>query len=332
VITHASYEKLQTKESLLVFVVRRFGRLWPMHFFILLCLIGSESVKLLVTTNSKVTSESGAFAVGTQYGWDSIASHIFMLQGWYANPISTWNGPSWSISNEFYVYILFALLALFARRWLIPASLAIITASLYYLYRVQPDMTTTFDFGSLRCLAGFFTGHLVYKLWQWKPNLLWLPVFTEILGVLLIVFFPIAAGFNGFSLLAPLYFGIIVWIFAYQAGPVSKLLMTPPLQFLGMLSYSIYISHWFILLCFKRTISFAEKILHTDFTIMYSSRWIPGSHDELFYIGNPWIMDGIALGYVVSLLIFSTLAYKFIEDPSRRYFNRLSQRFLTDKK
>jgi peptidoglycan/LPS O-acetylase OafA/YrhL len=328
VITHASYEQLRTKENLLVFIIRRFGRLWPMHIAVLLLLMANESLKLLVTSNADVGADAGAFAAGTQYGWDSIASHVLFLQGWNVNDLSTWNGPSWSISNEFYVYIIFALLVLTARKAVIPASLAIIGVSLWALFQLQPDINTTYDFGALRCLAGFFMGHLVYKVREWRTELLTYPVATELMAFVLMFGFMYVAGFNALAITAPICFSIIVWIFAYQQGPISKMLCTRPLQFLGMLSYSIYITHWFVLLCIKRLVSLIENMFDVHLRVMQPFKY---GVAELYYIGNPWIMDLLGLVYVAGLIAFSYICYRLIEDPARHYFNGLSRRYASKK-
>jgi peptidoglycan/LPS O-acetylase OafA/YrhL len=48
-------------------------------------------------------------------------------------------------------------------------------------------------------------------------------------------------------------FGFVVWLFANEAGPVSKFLMTHPFVNLGRWPYSIYLFHWFV-------VSFVSRI------------------------------------------------------------------------
>src|SRR4051812_44349777 len=46
VIAHASLGRLSGARDGLVFVVRRFGRLWPLHAAMLVCFLGFELLKL----------------------------------------------------------------------------------------------------------------------------------------------------------------------------------------------------------------------------------------------------------------------------------------------
>jgi peptidoglycan/LPS O-acetylase OafA/YrhL len=46
--------------------------------------------------------------------------------------------------------------------------------------------------------------------------------------------------------------------------------------------------------------------------------------DDLLVLGGPWAMDGAGLVCVMLAVSGSSLTYRYIEEPARRFFNQLS--------
>ncbi len=96
----------------------------------------------------------------------------------------------------------------------------------------------THDFGFIRCLYGFATGVLVQAAFvqlaekptpDMETRLTW--TFTECAVVLAVGLF-VATSFAGpFSLAAPFVFALAVFVFAHEAGYVSRLLRAPIFPF-----------------------------------------------------------------------------------------------------
>ena len=103
----------------------------------------------------------------------------------------TWNTPSWSISAEFWTYILFALIVLLAPRYrtIAFAATAALGAATVVAFS-QHGMDATYDLGLPRCIFGFSVGYLVY--WA-RPRIGPMPSaiapLAEVLTVLAIVAF-----------------------------------------------------------------------------------------------------------------------------------------------
>jgi len=66
VIAHAYAGKLSTRKDLVAFVIRRFGRLWPLHFALLMFVLGAALIKFIargmgadieITSNSNNTRD-----------------------------------------------------------------------------------------------------------------------------------------------------------------------------------------------------------------------------------------------------------------------------------
>ena len=94
-------------------------------------------------------------------------TNTLLIQAAGIHDVNTWNKVSWSISAEFIVYAGFALtlIAFRSRATLVLGLLAAI--SVVVLLDFSPYyMDTQHEFGVMRCVFGFATGHLVYQLYR----------------------------------------------------------------------------------------------------------------------------------------------------------------------
>ena len=89
----------------------------------------------------------------------------------------SWNGPSWSISVEFYSYLIFGLVLLLAQRfgsirYLYGCAALLVACSWLAIVVVlsKKDLALIFDFGILRCITGFFLGVLTVKAVGFLPR------------------------------------------------------------------------------------------------------------------------------------------------------------------
>ena len=104
VITHAYMTKLETRLDMYSFMLRRFGRLWLLHFTVLMAFIGLEIVKLALA--SRIQMPVPPF--GESNSTEAILPNLLLLQSMFIHGHPTWNIPSWSISTEFWTYLGFA--------------------------------------------------------------------------------------------------------------------------------------------------------------------------------------------------------------------------------
>jgi peptidoglycan/LPS O-acetylase OafA/YrhL len=239
-----------------------------------------------------------------------------MTQALHLVPVDTWNAPSWSISTEFYTYVVFALLSLFVARRLLWLATLIVVAGEVVLWTHAPSIDVTHDLGFARCLVGFFAGHLVYRLWI-RSRGITPPRSVEPACLILTIVFMSLTTAGRLSLLAPLLFAGCVWVFAHEAGPVARALKSQPFQALGRWSYSIYMVHFFIVVGFYRAVAAAEQIVHHPLR----------TPRDVVDLGNPWVMDTVALAYLGVVIAVAAAATRFIETPSRAWFNALSARY-----
>ena len=249
VIAHACTEKVGTGQGLARFMVTRFGRLFPLHAFLLAAFVGFELVRLAIPSLAGGQPPfSGAFSL------DTLPDNLALLHGLGMHDHLSWNAPSWSISTELFAYVFFGLaVLLLGRKSLALFALAVIAGPLV-LFTYSPDfMDATYDLGLFRCLYGFSAGVLTHALLAGKIDsgpktreALWTWTFAELTLIGAVILFVATASKHAGGLLAPLLFAFAVALFAHEGGYVSRLMKTKPLLLLGTISYSIYLTHIFV--------------------------------------------------------------------------------------
>ena len=234
---------------------------------------------------------------------------------------AAWNTPSWSISTEYYTYVVFALAAAVAGRRLLWAAAAIAAfCAVALLAWPERHLATALDFGIFRCGFGFMLGCMATRwaamLLQYTRGWRGFGVWAELaaLAAVALVFYT---GFTPWNLLAPAVFAAAVVVFAQERGPISALLKARPFVSLGRLSYSIYMVHLPLLLIgFERLqrLVFAKWgggiTLYTD-----------GNGDQFpILAGPPLLGDAMIVLYLTLVVMIASVTYRTIEEPWRRRF------------
>ncbi|MGE7371168.1 acyltransferase family protein [Neorhizobium sp. NPDC001467] len=319
VITHAYRTSLSNSGDGWRFVIRRFGRLYPLHLFTLSIFVALELAKLMMAARVGLHSQEGAFA-----GTNDIASliaNIFLLQAVIPFPELTWNASSWSISTEFYTYLLFVSLVLSLGKYRGWGAVAVFVASgvgLVWLDTYKPDLNLASGLGLVQCIFGFFAGHLTYELHlRLRRNAAVQGTVAELAATaIMLLLFWFKPHYTTFNILG---FSVAILLFSYERGTVAKLLRIRPLLFLGKLSYSIYLVHFFVfavLFAIARVAQgwLGQSLIATD-----------GVHERLAF-GPAGLMDLMALLYLAVVILCACFTYAYVEEPGRQFFNRLSKR------
>jgi hypothetical protein len=182
-------------------------------------------------------------------------------------------------------------------------------------------MDVTFDLGLFRCICGFLIGHFVYRLWQVCPRDIFDSPLVEVAVLIATVGFVSVAGRSEYSFFAPLVFAVVVLVFAYEAGPVSKLMSNRGNEWLGRISYSIYMWQAFIIFnLVDRPVSILEKITHKVLTTTDASSALGGEAGKLIVLGGhlmPLLVTALYLGVLV---VVASLSYRWIEKPGQEWF------------
>lgn len=232
-----------SSHTVLYFYGLRLARMYPVH---LLTLCGLAVVVLASSHIGIVPTHPEDFrAIDFVY-------NVLLIQSWGLSDDIHWNFPAWSISCEWFVYLLFPLLALGLNRigskrqgafWL---GVAIVIFTLAYIFFFGGNLDNKFDgghfsrFALARVCLEFTAGALCCRLsslidmraWPWTAIVL-----AATLAALLL------AG----TFLRDLAI-VTVFILAIIAGSLSnnlvaRVLALPVLVYLGEISYSLYMVH-----------------------------------------------------------------------------------------
>jgi len=288
VICRAYGAQLSSPTQVRTFVIRRFGRLWPVHI--------ATSV-LTIAIARHIPSIGEVFALAT------------MSQGLNIFPDRVGDLVSWSISDEMFVYLAFGALCFLLHGKARIAAFAVLaligyTLAVWIALRVNKCLLNqhclggmTFNFGWTRCLAGFFIGALISEFRHRIAapaggHIVQLMAFSA--SLLMILF---ANDLPGSALVAPLVFAVLIGSLVTDRGPVARILQTRAPQYLGKVSYPLYLGHGVLFL----------QIVGVTTGANLEGRLVPYA---LFLF---WSF-GIA-----------HLLHKYIEVPFRDRFNRWSQ-------
>lgn len=314
VITHAYGERLGDGPQARSFLIRRFGRLYPLHLFTLAALVMIEFAKLFLVSHG-VRSGQAPFS-GTN-DLASLLANVFLLQAVIPFKSFTWNGPAWSISVEFYTYLAFTALMVMSKtrakaavRWAF-----LLTGVLLLTYELSGlNLEQTQGKGLLECLFGFLTGGVTYQVFTWtRARGLRLGGVAELAAAALAL---ALFWFNPFeSLGTMLGFAVVIAVFAHDGGWISRGLAAPLPRLLGRLSYSIYLVHFVLLTVINGVVRALSST--TGHALM--------SPGDVIDFGPPGAMDLLAVLYLLGVVGVAAVTYHLIEVPGRTFFNALSR-------
>lgn len=296
------------------FVRRRFARLWPLHAVVLAAFVAVEGAKAVLMATQGIAADNPPFSGPTSL--PALASNLLLVHSLGLHDGATWNFPSWSISTEFAAYLVFAAVATRAPGRLVPVAATIATASAVMVAALSGEwLHTIADFGAFRCLFGFFTGVLVYRLHGAAGRPPAAIGLVEIPLLAVVWAFVSAADKGPLSMAAPLVFGAAVLVFAFERGPVSRLLAAAPFRRLGTWSYSIYMVHTLLLVVIGRAVNLAEA--KTGLTLTMPAAW-NGESFRVVVLGGPWLTDAAAAAYLAVVVAVASLTWRMIEVPGQR--------------
>lgn len=300
------------------FIKRRFARLYPLHFFMLLVALLYSVARVLAHTSGFADLDPGEilpFQAGADENMGSFLANLFMVHSMGVTDSLSFNMPSWTISVEFFTYFAFVGLMLWARptkNWHFALISVAVGINYYVLSLIKPNIDFHYDLGFWRCMGGFFTGLLGAYLYRTiRPSydrLLAKPVAKtggyKVVALLLeialiIMMFSFVMNFTGKAqfMIAPVAL-VFVLGFAFDLGLISKFLSLPVFQYIAKISYSIYMVH----------------ILFALFFGIFAHHVLP------MFVGDAWNDskiwgDLMLLPYIITVVVASHFTFKYVEVP-----------------
>lgn len=280
------------------FIVRRFARIFPLHIAILSAMV-LFAAALIVSGRDP----------GDHYGLAELPAHYLLVQNWGFGDRLAWNDPAWSISTEWAAYLLLAGLGGWLTRlphgaWSFPLLVIAMAAGLGWWFAatgrasIGDDIPAT---GLLRCLVEFGIGVLLCQWWtaqreQPRGAAVIHGTAIGLAGAAALLFG--AAGSQPAAV--PLIMAAVV-IVALQASTAPRPFLSGRIaQWLGDISYAVYLSHFFLWILFK-----------------------------LFFVDDPaMVHPATILGFILLTLAASHLLHIALEVPARRIAQRAGDRLL----
>ncbi len=284
--------------SVIGFLVKRLARIYPVHF-----------VSLMIVLSMVVVSRSRGWSIAESgYTPRDFVLNLFLVHTWVPHFTLNWNYPSWSISSEWFAYLLFIPLMFLCYRITVHTVWVVLVISIGCTFAIYYSPKDTW-FRELLCVVPTFTwGAMFVYGWNARDNLgIASAVGTTarqmtLISVLLIVsscFLP-SPYYAGCLLLS---LGVLVMSLYVAGSQPDGVYVFAAVQFLGEVSYSLYMTH-----------TLAQKILY---------QLVPVGN----YVDSTWFGKLIVLMAYVSLVVALTLVmYYLVERPARNLTRSLSKR------
>lgn len=231
--------------SPLEFINHRIARLYPLHLYTLL---------MFTLVHWLMYGSMPDFPDGTLF---TFIQNLTLTHNVGLNPHGlTWNYPSWSVSVEFWVNIVFIFLV--TRRTRSGILFLLGTLGILVLFMQHGQLNTQSDnyfgflnSGLLRGMASFLLGILSYRVYLFYrddgrvgryANGLELACLLTVVGLL----WSRTGASMGMDVFVPYFALLMVAIFAFEQGWLSRALRK--LAYLGDISYSVYLNHLVVLM------------------------------------------------------------------------------------
>ncbi len=311
------------KASFKKFTVARFARVYPLHFFTLCyCIVlFFISEKMGIPKNVILQIENTPFSIFT----NALLLHSMNFHNWFS-----WNHASWSISVEWWAYMLFPFLVapisnMHSRRKAIIAILCFI-GYLAITYLIVPIVTVpkeisfvkvnpsqlsinvAYQYGYIRCLCGFILGMMVYEAYSAKWALQFFANGYVLIGLTLVSFISMHFNLPDFITIIP--FPFILLCGAYGSVGIDKFFANKFFQRLGDWSFSIYLVHQPLLFTIGNIASYLNPVDPT--------KPLTGPPAQLDMLTG-WL---ICIAFLILTVGISFLTYRYIEVPARNRLNK----------
>lgn len=264
------------------FYVKRVARIFPLHIFVLLIMFCAFLVIDWIKPEDILT---GRFSI------EAFFQQLFLINNWGFSDRLVWNIPSWSISTEMMAYLLFPLIIYSSHRWsnvtktFVVVALMVLVALVFANAAAKNIGDKIPQLGLLRCLVEFSLGIYVYSLYQ--KNEMHLSSWIVLVVAFIIVGIGILTDVPNY-LYIPISLLLIFYSFINIEERYIRPLFNPTLVWLGDISYSIYLTHYFARDLLKFSVASLSDI---------------GAMEVLIYL--------------IVVILVSHLTYKFVEMPTK---------------
>lgn len=276
------YLNIEKKTTLKEFLINRAARLYPLHILTLLVVLFFQYYCQLNFNEYLIYKNNDLY---------HFFLNIFFISGWGFEKGPSFNGPIWSVSIEIIIYFLFFFIMLHKKKNLIFKSIFLIL-TLLLIRKFNSIFSDNFfvDINLIICGILFFTGNLIYLIFNYNYKKIVLILFSSIL-----ILISFIGNFKSFIFLPA------ILILALSLEDIFNKKIKKIFNFLGNLTYGIYLWHsplQIILILFIKKNGYDFILIDNNFFFLF---------------------------YIFFVFFVSVLSFYFFEDKIRRKIRSLNQ-------
>lgn len=295
VLMHTYADRVRALPDYRDFLRKRLARIYPLH---LATLAVCTAIALVVALRHVIVRDPSFFDVS------QLPENLLLIHAWGTTDRPGLNFASWSISAEFFVYLLFPLFALLVARvraagaLIAAAGFAVIVELVRAHLGLRPGWLATYDWGALRAVPSFVAGMATCAIVEARPPRPVRWIWPNALALLVLALALARAPTPVIILLYPPLVGLVA---AAERGGRPTLLSSPICRRLGDASFGIYMLHSFV------AIACVALVRHAGWSSLPA-------------------LCAVAVGGALVSIALALASYRFFETPMRRWLGRTPAR------
>lgn len=303
IITYSYFSKINSIKDLYLFQKKRFFRVYPVHFLMIFVVLSIQILKYFVIEYTELPYGGKAF--GDWYTLKDFILNIFLLQSIFDyGYFLSWNGVAWSISTEFYTYIIFGFVLLVSKKSKI-IFFIILIGYLYSYFVFNEKLDSLFNAVFLKCIFSFFCGSITFLIYSIIiKNVKLNDIFFLIILFSILIYTQIINTIPNLNIIFSIL--ILSVLILDKKSFTLKILNYKYFVLLGTVSYSFYMIHQSFLYLYIQALKFLIKV---DF--------VSGTDGIVSHTGNNFSDTLITVSYLIITFLISLLVYRFIEKRFR---------------
>ena len=232
-------------------IVSRIARLYPLHLLTLILVAPLQKLHVILTDHCFIYFQND---------WYHLLLNVFMLNESGLQRGFSFNGPSWSISTEFIVNVIFLAVALRSPKRAIALGIALVAGAIAldvaFDWTNPPRYLASFN-RLFRCFMCFGAGLIlrgIHDRTRASRAPMWSIELSFALAIAAMLYFMTRPGEDtSYFVLSLIIFPAII-LLALRSIMIGAALRTRPLVHLGQVSFSLYLLHFPLELFYKNAI------------------------------------------------------------------------------
>jgi peptidoglycan/LPS O-acetylase OafA/YrhL len=281
-------------QKYIYFLIGRLIKLYPLHLMTLLLVW----IMVWCAPNMGITINHS-----DDYSWRLFIKNIFLIQAWDIHARVSWNHFAWSISAQWLCYVLTpAFILIFNQiqhRYLLYVMLGICVLIAPSVYAVSME-TRPSAYALFRVLGAFGAGMIGYQLFSYRVTMR----ASIAPWVMMIVAIWVQYYMSSIEFLT-VPFALMLIIYSAKHN-TSGLLRMKSVQYVGRISYALYITQFLVIMPIKKILPFEQLIDRSS-----------------------WVQSFYFVTMIVIIGVVAMIAHHRVEIPVMHY---LKQRFPNTKK